>query len=173
VISVADIHLAEYKALKDEQRDRIRARDNLPYITLTVFAAVTFFAFGQTSTHYPALLLLPVACFILGWTHLANDRKVDEIGHYFREHLTPALALPGADTPLLAWETSHRNGPRRRYRKIIQAGVDLLSYCGTASAAVFAYLVVTPTTPAFLVVACILELAGVLLLALEILRGMR
>ena len=168
--NVVDVHLAEYKALKDEQRDRIRARDNLPYITLTVFAAVTYFAFGQTTTHYPALLLLPVACFILGWTHLANDRKVDEIGHYFRSHLAPALS----DEPVLVWETSHRNGPRRRYRKIIQAVVDMLAYCGTATAAVLAYLIVTPLpAPIGLFVACIVELGGIALLGQEIARGMR
>jgi hypothetical protein len=170
VTDVSDIHLAEYKSLKDEQRDRIRARDNLSYVTLTVFAAVAFFAFGQTTTHYPTLLLLPAACFILGWTHLANDHKVTEIGHYLRDHLAPALA---DTTPVLAWETTHRNGVRRRYRKNIQAGVDLLTFCGTSSVAVAAYLVVTPVVPAYLAVLGGLELTGIALLALEILRGVK
>jgi hypothetical protein len=74
-----EIYLAEYKQLKDEQRARIGVRDNLIYATFTALAAVAVFAFGGVSPRYPALLLLPPACIVLGWTYLSNDRKVSDM----------------------------------------------------------------------------------------------
>ena len=73
-----DILLAEYKALKDEQQKRIDRRDHLVYGTLTAIAA-TLVAAAKVPE---ALLLLPAAALILGWTHLANDHMVSAIVRY-------------------------------------------------------------------------------------------
>lgn len=131
---VQEIHIAEYKQLKDEQRSRISIRDNLIYATLTSIAAVLLFVFNGDS-HRSALLLLPPVCLILGWTYLMNDEKISAIGRYLRGELSYRFA-GSANVVLLGWESAHRNDSRRTGRKFIQAIIDILLFCVTGIAAV-------------------------------------
>ncbi len=133
-----DIRLAEYKALKDEQQKRIDRRDHLVYVTWTVIAA-TLVAATKVGE---ALLLLPAAALILGWTHLANDFMVSAIGRYLRDDLGERLTeLSGA--PVLGWEHEHRGDTRRRQRKSIQLAVDASTFAGPALVSLGAYLALT------------------------------
>jgi hypothetical protein len=130
-----DLALAEYKQIKSEQVARIGFRDNLMYVTLVAIAgALTISAHGRGY-----LLLVPVVTFVLGWTYLANDHMISAIGQYFREH----PALPG-----MRWETDHPADKRRRTRKRIQLAVDLVTFCGSAVAALTAFwLAPVPQSP--------------------------
>lgn len=124
VLDQIDVLRDEHKALKDEQRDRIKARDGLIFSVFVAIAAVT----GGARFAGPAVpLLLPPVVLSLGWTYLANDRAVSAIGRYIRSDLEPRLSgLVGAD--MLRWETAHRGDRRRRQRKLIQLGVDLVVF---------------------------------------------
>src|SRR5689334_17137392 len=99
-----DVLRDELKVLKDEQRDRIRARDALIY---TVIVAVVAAAGGARLAGDAVPLLLPPVVLALGWTYLVNDQKISAIGAYLRADLGPRLSeLTGAE--VLRWETAHR-----------------------------------------------------------------
>ena len=89
-ITTGQLLLAEYQAIKDEQKARIGFRDNLLYVTLAVVAAVIAAA-GQAK-QTAMLLALPPVCVVLGWTYLVNDDKISAIGKYVRGDLGPRLA---------------------------------------------------------------------------------
>ncbi|MGI5229276.1 hypothetical protein [Actinoallomurus sp. CA-142502] len=126
--------LMEYEQLKEEQRGRISTRDNLVYATLGVISVT---AIGAVETGRAAmLLLLPIACAALGWTHLVNDDRITAIGPHIQTVLTPSLvALLGARTPLLSWETRHRGDRWRRTRVRLQLPAKLILYCVPGAAA--------------------------------------
>jgi hypothetical protein len=153
----------ELKTLKDEQRDRIRARDGLVYSVIVAVAAVAGGAkFGGDGV---ALLLPPVA-LTLGWTYLASYQKISAIGAYLRTDLGPRLsALTGGDA--LRWESVHRGDRRRRQRKIIQLAVDLVVFVLPAAVAVGWYWVSGTVSPVLLV-ASVLEAASVLVAGWQI-----
>ena len=128
--------LAEYQQIKTEQVARIGFRDNLLYVTLVAIGGVLTVTHSAHSRGY--LLLIPVVTFVLGWTYYANDHMITAIGRYFREH--PALS--GA----MGWETGHPADRRRATRKRVQAGVDLVTFCGSAAAALAAFWAVPEPT---------------------------
>jgi hypothetical protein len=153
-----DVLRDELKVLKDEQRDRIRARDNLIYSLIVAIAAVA----GGTKLAGPAVaLLLPPVTLALGWTYLANDQKVSAIGHYLRTDLAPRLSAL-VNTDVLRWETAHRSDHRRRQRKSIQLGVDLTVFVLPAITAIAWYWASQPTSPV-LIAASIAEAVTVLI----------
>ena len=153
-----DVLRDELKVLKDEQRDRIRARDNLIYSLIVAIAAV---AGGAKFAGSAVALLLPPIALALGWTYLVNDQKVTAIGRYLRTDLAPRLsALVGAD--VLRWETAHRNDHRRRQRKSIQLGVDLTVFVIPAATAITWYWASNPTYPV-LILASAVEAVTVLI----------
>jgi hypothetical protein len=161
----------EYQLLKEEQRARIGVRDNLIYATLTVFAAVIVFAFGGGAARYPALLVLPPACLVLGWTYLTNDRKVSSIRRYIGTELVVTLSGgAAAHRGLLGWEVWHRHDPHRRRRKIIQLFIDLTTFCVAGGGAVVTYWMVAPAVPPLLIVVGGVEMLGLCLLGAEIIR---
>ena len=63
---VLGVYLREYDKLKDEQASRIGFRDNLLYVTLTVYGALIAFALSNPDFIH-GLLVLPWVCLILGW----------------------------------------------------------------------------------------------------------
>jgi hypothetical protein len=158
-----DVLRDELKLLKDEQRDRIRARDNLIYSLIVAIAAVA----GGTKFAGPAVaLLLPPVALALGWTYLVNDQKVTAIGRYLRTDLAPRLnALVGAE--VLRWETAHRSDDRRRQRKGIQLGVDLTVFVVPAAAAIAWYWACGPIN-IVLLLASIAEAATVFIAAWQV-----
>ncbi|QQQ78191.1 hypothetical protein IOD16_06885 [Saccharothrix sp. 6-C] len=125
---VRDVLLAEYDALKAEQKSRIALRDRLTYAALASLTAALALVI-QPAGRPHLLLLLPLVCVILGWTYLANDQKISAIGAYLRRHLAPALvATNGRLGGLFAWESVHRHSPLRRLDKVTQLVVDLLMF---------------------------------------------
>lgn len=70
-----DIHLREFDKLKSEQIARIGFRDNLIYVTIVAVGGILSFALTSLA-NYNALLLVPWATLILGWTYLVNDEKI-------------------------------------------------------------------------------------------------
>jgi hypothetical protein len=153
-----DVLLAEYKAIKDEQRSRIDRREHLVYWALAA-AAATLAAASRLPV---ALLLLPAATVILGWTHLVTDVKISAAGRYLREDLTVRLgALAG--TAVLGWEHAHRGDPRRRQRKSIQLAVDLGTFPAPALVSLGAYLTAGQAPLPGVVFAVLLAAAAVVL----------
>ncbi|WP_149828791.1 hypothetical protein [Streptomyces tailanensis] len=147
-VSVGQLLLAEYQTIKDEQKTRIGFRDNLLYVTLTVVAAVIA---ATAQAKQPAMLLaLPPVCVVLGWTYLVNDEKISAIGAYVRGDLGPRVAqaarLAAADK-VFAWETAHRSDARRRSRKAVQCGIDLLAFCVVPLAGLLVYWASGKTSP--------------------------
>ena len=141
-VTVGQLLLAEYQSIKDEQKARIGFRDNLLYVTLGVVAAVV--AAAAQAKQASMLLALPPVCVVLGWTYLVNDQKISAIGAYVREQLGPRLAVlaePGGGFEAFGWEAAHRGDARRRSRKAVQTGVDLLAFCVVPLAALAVFWV--------------------------------
>jgi hypothetical protein len=136
-VTAAQLLLAEYQAVKDEQKTRIGFRDNLLYVTLTVVAAVI--AAAAQAGQSAMLLALPPVCVVLGWTYLVNDEKISAIGRYVRADLGPKLARLAHVQAAFAWEVAHRSDTRRRSRKVIQCVIDLLAFCLVPLAALTVY----------------------------------
>lgn len=138
-VTVGQLLLAEYQSVKDEQKTRIGFRDNLLYVTLTVLAAVIA---ASAQAKQPAMLLaLPPVCVVLGWTYLVNDEKISAIGAYVRGELGPRLARLAGAEKVFDWEVAHRSDIRRRSRKVIQCGIDLLAFCVVPFAGLLVYWV--------------------------------
>lgn len=165
IIDPVAIVLAEYEALKDEQVKRMGTRDGLPYVALGSAVAVA----GVTAKFGPLVLLaLPIACTVLGWTFLANDHKVSELGRYISDELVPYIQeRTPPDTPVFGWESYHRDGPRRRARKAWQMLADLIAFCVTGGAALTAFWA-QPDRPAALLAVSAVEAALLLGLAYQI-----
>ncbi|OLR95119.1 hypothetical protein [Actinokineospora bangkokensis] len=126
--AVRAVLLAEYEALKAEQKSRIALRDRLVYTALAALAATLALALQPVERPH-LVLLLPLVCVVLGWTHLANDQKITAIGAYLRGEVAPVLAhRAGPLANLLSWETHHRASRYRRVDKCAQLAVDLLAF---------------------------------------------
>ncbi|MGY5055027.1 hypothetical protein ACWDFR_13225 [Streptomyces sp. 900105755] len=139
-VTVGQLLLAEYQAVKDEQKARIGFRDNLLYVTLAVVAAVI--AAAAQAKQASMLLALPPVCVVLGWTYLVNDEKISAIGLYVRDELGPRLAQlasVGGEFATFGWEAYHRTDVRRRTRKAIQAVIDLTAFCAVPLAALVVF----------------------------------
>ncbi|MBK3572020.1 hypothetical protein [Streptomyces sp. MBT62] len=147
-VTVAQLLLAEYQTVKDEQKTRIGFRDNLLYVTLTIVAAVI--AAAAQAKQSEMLLALPPVCVVLGWTYLVNDEKISAIGTYVRDELGPRLAELAQAEAVFAWEAAHRSDTRRRSRKVIQSSVDLLAFCVVPLAGLIVYWAAGQTTPGLL-----------------------
>jgi hypothetical protein len=135
--------LAEYDKLKAEQTSRIGFRDNLIYAVLGATAAVGYAAFQYRVVQW--VLLIPLACFVLGWTYPRNDQMITQLGRYVRDTLAPQLTALSRHRDVLGWENEHPADRRRVQRKWIQLTVDLAAFC-LPSAAVIGLLVRSGTT---------------------------
>ena len=141
-----EILLEEYKALKSEQLARIKTRDTLLYISLSIFGAIfSYVLFGEnTSEKSIVLLAIPTVSFILGWTYVVNDEKVSQIGKYIRLELTPKLeklveTTDNKELSIFGWEPYHRSDPKREVRKKLQVFVDLVTFIVPPIASVVIY----------------------------------
>lgn len=152
-VTVGQLLLAEYQTLKDEQKTRIGFRDNLLYVTLTIVAAVI--AATAQAKRPDMLLALPPVCVVLGWTYLVNDEKISAIGRHVREGIGPRLAQLAQAEHAFTWETAHRSDSRRRQRKVIQCGIDLLAFCVVPLAGLAVYWVAGETGAGLLVLSLV------------------
>jgi len=163
--------LMEYEKLKDEQISRIGFRDNMIYVILTVVGAIGAFAVSD-ATRLPALLIIPWACLILGWTYLVNDEKISAIGRYIRLTLDAAflqtLNLP--EERLFGWEVAHRSDIRRKSRKVFQLLVDEITFCVSGLLAVVWFWLVQKQPPLVWQVVGLAEVALLLILGYVMMR---
>ena len=167
--STLTILLAEYNCLKAEQTQRIGFRDNLLYVTLGVFGAIVSFAVSDSS-HYPALLVVPWVCLILGWTYVVNDEKISAIGRYIRYKLVDKVKEHTSYTDLetlLGWEIAHRNDKHRKRRKIQQLIVDEITFVFSGLIALSAFWVLVPQPPLGVTILSWLELVLLIVLGVE------
>jgi hypothetical protein len=167
---ILEIFLKEYEKLKSEQIQRIGFRDNLLYVTLGLFGAIVPFALSS-ATNYPALLIIPWVCLIMGWTYLVNDEKISAIGQYIRHTLVDKLKeKTGYDDlgSLLGWEIAHRDDNRRKRRKIEQLIVDQITFTVSGVAAVLIFCLLVPNRAWGINLLLGIELLLLLVLAIEI-----
>ena len=161
--------IEEYKALKAEQNVRISMRDHLLYANLGIVGTVCYFAFSEHGSVH-ALLVIPWACFILGWTYLCNDEKVSDIREYVRTDLTKivtAFQPPKNDHSIFEWEKFHRKGDHRMRYKITQLAVDITTFVLSGFAALCAYFLSIKDWQWWNYAATIFSLAIMVVLALE------
>lgn len=159
------LYLAEYEKLKDEQIARIGFRDNLVYATLIAIGGILSFALADPG-HFYALLILPLATFVLGWIYLSNDYKITALGAYMRGRLTRHIraVMGDPDQALLEWEHMYKLEPRRLERKLLQLFVNEALFAGSGVAAILVYL-----TQAASIAPALRWLAGVQLWAMLVL----
>jgi len=138
--TLLDIYMMEYQKLKDEQVARIGFRDNLIYATLVAIGAILSFALADVA-NARALLILPLATFVLGWTYLVNDEKISALARYIRTDLTNRMRLlsPELQTTILNWERNSAQDKRRLRRKILQFVINESLFVGAGVAAMLAY----------------------------------
>ncbi|MDU9048744.1 MAG: hypothetical protein Q3M30_07820 [Candidatus Electrothrix sp. Rat3] len=161
------LHQDEYSSLKAEQASRIGFRDNLLYVTLGVVGGVCAYAVKKPE-YATALLLIPWACFILGWTYLMNDRAISAIGRYIRTGLTAQLEQDcGVPKGLpFRWENEHRDDDHRVSRKILQLIVDLIAFCCSGFVALIAFFLLAGHVSWAALFLCVCD--GVMLLVLAV-----
>jgi len=120
--NVADIYLAEFEKLKDEQISRSAHRDRLFHLTLVLFGGGITIALTKDPHTLGLLLLLPVVAFIAGTSHIACDRRISSIGSYIKNTLTKRIAekehIPCHE--VLEWETFIDSDKLRKGRKLTQ-----------------------------------------------------
>ncbi|BAJ33317.1 MULTISPECIES: hypothetical protein [Kitasatospora] len=156
----------EYQQTKEEQKSRIAFRDNLPYVTLGLVAAVL--VAGSLST--PLLLLISAATPALGWLYLANDKKISDMGRYIRTSLDPRLgAISQEQVTMFAWEHFHRSDAGRTQRRTIQCAVDLALFTGIPTVALAVCWSGGRNSALSLAVSAI-EVAAVITLAIHIVK---
>ena len=165
-----DIYLKEYDKLKSEQADRIGFRDNLIYVTIGVISGVLSFAFADAANTI-ALLIVPWAMLILGWTYLVNDDKISAMGRYIRltlvDNIKPMLGEAKLEA-LLGWEIAHRSDKRRGRRKIEQLTIDEITFVLPGLVAMLLYWLLTPAPPTAAIIATLIEVPLMLFLGAEI-----
>jgi hypothetical protein len=167
--AVKEILLAEYEALKAEQKARIVVRDRLMYAALATTTAIVVGTDGRTGL----VLLLPPVCVVLGWTYVANDEKISNIGRYLRTELRGRLATAAKTTPaqLLGWELAHRTGLNRTTMKSIQLGADLIMFVVPSVIAVVSFWLNESThSKSPLLIASAIELAATVVLGSQIIH---
>ena len=163
-----DILLEGYKTAKSEQQARIGFRDNLLYVTLAANGAVTAFALSKDGPNL-ALLAIPLLVLILGWAYIINDEKISAIGRYIRNSLEPELQkMAGSNESLFGWEIAHRSDDYRLERKVIQMGIDLLTFAGFGMGAIVFFLVREPKVSTAALWMCGIEGVMMLFLIFEI-----
>ncbi|WP_084959908.1 hypothetical protein [Thermoactinospora rubra] len=163
--------LSEYDALKAEERQRIGARSQLLYATLTAVAGIS--TVTTTVGRLELLLLLPLAATVLGWAYVMNDHKISAIGRYVRGRLAPHLGGlvddGSSDIDMFRWEKYHREDPLRPSRKRLQLAVDLAAFCAPSLTALTLLWLLGPHTP-LVRIGSAAALAAVMILATQIIR---
>lgn len=163
------ILLEEYRALKSEQGSRIGFRDNLLYVTLGLFGAISSIALSNDNAEH-AFLVIPWVCIVMGWTYVVNDEKISAIGRYVRysleERISALMGRSADEKYLFGWETAHRSDPRRMSRKYLQLLIDLVSFVFSGLTALGVFWLLTDQPSTFTIVLSAIE--AVLLIGLGI-----
>lgn len=154
------ILVEEYKALKEEQKSRIGFRDNLLYVTLALFGTIASIALTSPKS-YPAFLVIPWVCLVLGWTYVVNDEKISAIGRHIRYTLEERIStLIGGSVDgqyLFAWETAHRDDPHRKSRKYLQLLIDEVTFVFSGLAALLIFWLLVPIASSMAITLSVIE----------------
>ena len=136
-----EIILKEYNNLKVEQLARIKIRDTLIYISLSIFGGIFSFSMFGSEDKSIVLLVLPTVSFVLAWTYVVNDEKISRIGKYIRCRLAPKIKELVEDDPkgIFGWESYHRSDARRSLRKLTQTAVDVVAFALPSIASLWLY----------------------------------
>src|SRR5689334_6877107 len=110
----------EYAALKSEQLERIKLRDNFLNLNLVALATVGVVAI-QGSSKSCLWLLVPWICAVLGWAYLSNDDKVSAIAIQLRHSSTDGRALG-------LWEAGEKGLIRQPWRMGGEVAAFLLTF---------------------------------------------
>jgi hypothetical protein len=174
-----ELLLKEYETVKAEQLDRIGFRDNLLYVTLTLFGGILAYTFSKDNQGNDlaafSLLILPWVSLIMGWTYLVNDQKITALGRYVRYTLTNQLAkqLGIAENSaeieqIFGWEIAHRDDERRNRRKIQQLIIDEITFVLSSIGALIGFQVMVAAPHILLHLVCGFEFILLLALGVEI-----
>jgi hypothetical protein len=165
--------LKEYETVKAEQAARIGFRDNLLYVTLTLFGGILAYVISEKV--FLALLILPWVCLIMGWTYLVNDEKITALGRYVRYKLTSQIAKElnisentSEIEQIFGWETAHRSDPRRTRRKFEQLVIDEITFVLSGIGALIGFQMMETNPTCLLQILCGFELILLLALGVEI-----
>jgi hypothetical protein len=165
------ILLEEFKTLKAEQSKRIGFRDNLLYVTLGLFGAITSFAITSNKGHY-AFLVIPWICLVMGWTYLVNDEKISAIGRYIRDILDDRICtlMGGAadDQHLFGWEKIHRDDKERKSRKRLQLLIDEITFVFSGLVALLIFWLPVTQTSIPLIILSVMEVLLLIGLGIKI-----
>jgi hypothetical protein len=169
---IVDIYLHEYNKLKDEQIARIGFRDNLIYATLVAIGGVLSFSLANRD-NLQALLVLPLATVVIGWTYINNDLKISSIGRYIRSVLIQRLqeATQEPSARFFAWEFAPLIEPQRLWRKLIQLVVNEALFVGSGLVALIAFFLLATNPAAMTKWIAGIELVLLVVLAFEIGRS--
>lgn len=165
-----DIYLKEYDKLKSEQADRIGFRDNLLYVTIGVISGILSFAFSAPADSI-ALLIVPWAMLILGWTYLVNDDKISAIGKYIRftlvDNIKPMLGEAKLEA-LLGWRSPIAAISGAAAARSKQSIIDEITFILPGLVAMLLYWLLTPAPPTAATVATLIEVPLLVFLGTEI-----
>lgn len=163
------VYLAEYEKLKDEQIVRIGFRDNLIYATLIAIGSILSFTFSDP-LHYQALLVLPLATVVLGWTYLNNDQKISTISRYVRVVLAARLRAITKESQarLFEWEHVYKTDQRRGQRKMLQLIINESLFVGSGIIALVSFMKTAPLLSQGIFAIVGLELFALGVLGIEI-----
>ena len=136
-----EILLKEYNNLKIEQLARIKIRDTLIYISLSIFGGIFSFSMFGSEDKSIVLLVLPTVSFVLAWTYVVNDEKISQIGEYIRCRLAPKIKELEEGNPkgIFGWESYHRSDSGRFLRKLTQTAVDVVAFALPSIASLWLY----------------------------------
>lgn len=153
--------------LKSVQTERIKLRDQLLYFNLLAIGGLGSIAI-KSNPIIEALLILPFITFVLGWTYIANDRKVTQINRYLRIYLRGSISKIVGKVPknndcefsdinadyekkdasrILGWEVFVKLTESRTYRKAIQTAVEIVSFICSGFVSILAFVLLAKTTP--------------------------
>ena len=109
--------IVEFEALKAEQRDRIKFRDNLFFASFVFYGALAGYAILPTSP-VDAWLLLGFVSGLAGHLYLENEVKISGTRDFLKVTYSQNLK----------WEPHIDTEPNRWLRKFFQMAVDLLAF---------------------------------------------
>jgi len=128
--AVLQAYFKEYDYLKQEQLNSITARNYLIFVLLFIYCGVFAYAVANPGS-YHAFLMLPWACFILGWLYFGLQNKIIAIRFYLRDTLAPhIIELSGMspDTPFSNEKIFLERYPRW-LRKLFEIIINLYLFC--------------------------------------------
>lgn len=142
------VHIAEFEKLKDEQIELMGQRDRLRHQTMLLLGGGIALAVQYPSAGRPFMIALPMVSFVTGMTRTACDRRIEDIGYYFRSELAPKISKL-TETPLedvFGWQSFLRHDHNRSIRKALDLLTNLFLYVGSGVGAIVLYAMYTTQT---------------------------